>query len=457
MSATAPGSADAGPGGAGARGRFGEPLRNPTFTLLVSGQIVSQVGDAAFRIALIVWVVQTTGSAAALGVITGAFMVTNLLTFFVSGVVVDRFPRRTVMIGSDVARTLLAAAFAVVATGSAPTAVIAVLYGCFGISDAFFLPAYRANLPQILPAWQLYPANALDMMGRRAGLILGPLLGAVLVHAGGASVAFWADALSFAVSVATLVMIGARARRGAGVPAAAASAADVADDGDAATQPPVAASGARALLREAAVGVRYLWAVRWLGLLTVTAAVANAGAAGSMDVVLPFGVREWFGQGSPVLGACYAVQAAGALAGAFAVGRFRTGRPAVAMAAFMVVTGLSVAGLAATRSVLPILALGVCYGMAIEASGVHWNTLVQLHVPEQVLGRVSAADYLVSYSLMPLAVAACGITLPALGVSRAFAVIGLVMVAASAAPLLSRTVRALTANAAAPGGGPPGG
>ncbi|HEU4730042.1 MAG TPA: MFS transporter [Kofleriaceae bacterium] len=395
-------------------------LRKPGFVLLVAGQGVSLIGDAALRVALIVYVIQRTGSAGDLGLVTAAFMLPNLLTFFVSGAVIDRLPRRTVMLASDAARTALTAILAALATTTdPPLALVAALYALFGVGDAFFLPAYRAYLPQILEREALYAANAVDAMARRGGLILGPVVGALVVERWSAAAAFWVDAATFAISVLSLLAI--RVRRAA--PAEA--------------KP--AGGGARAILREATAGVRYLRAARWLGLLTVSAAIVNAGAAASMDVVLPFLVRGEYGERSSALGALYAVQAGGALIGAVAAGLVgaRLRRPAVAAPLVLALMGLSVAGLALTPAFPALVALGLLYGFAVESAGVVVGTLLQVHVPDAVLGRVSAIDYLISYSLMPLGVLLIGAVLPAIGVAAAFATTGAVMVLAAAAPLLA--------------------
>lgn len=400
-------------------------LRKPGFVLLVAGQGISLIGDAALRIAIIVYVIQLTGSAAELGLVTAAFMLPNLATFFVSGVIVDRLPRRTVMLVSDIARTALTVLLAcLAATTAPPLALIAVVYALFGVADAFFLPAYRAYLPQILDRDELYAANAVDAMARRAGLILGPVVGAVLVKHGSAAAAFWVDAATFALSVLSLLLI--RVRR----PAAE-------------TEP---ARGVRAILREATAGIRYLWAVPWLGLLTISAAIVNAGAAASMDVVLPFLVREAYGERSAALGALYAVQAGGALLGAITAGSLgrRLRRPAVAALIVLALMGLSVAGLGLPPLFPVLVALGLVYGFAVESAGVVVGTLMQVHVPESVMGRVSAIDYLISYSLMPLGVLLAGVALPALGVATAFAAIGAIMVLAAVAPLASAQLWRLT-------------
>src|ERR671910_3572070 len=81
-------------------------LRNARFLRLWVGQGTSFVGDAVSMVALVILVVQLTGSASAVG---GA-LVARLLPTFASplfGVLADRFDRRVILVASDLVRATL--------------------------------------------------------------------------------------------------------------------------------------------------------------------------------------------------------------------------------------------------------------------------------------------------------------------------------------------------------------
>ena len=67
----------------------------------------------------------------------------------------------------------------------------------FGMVDAFFQPAYRASVPEIVPLEHLPSANSLTSLSGEFSGIIGPALGAGMVALGGTSAAFALDALSF--------------------------------------------------------------------------------------------------------------------------------------------------------------------------------------------------------------------------------------------------------------------
>lgn len=414
-----------------------KPLKRPTFVILASGQAVSQLGDGAFRVALILYVIRVTGSAVDLGIVTAVYMIPNIATFFVSGLIVDRLPRRMVMIASDTARLLFCIALtALAATAVSSLGLIALLYALFGVADAFFQPAFKAFIPSILSRDELTAANSINATASRAGLVMGPLAGAGLVGLGGAALAFAADAASFAISVLSLLLVGVYLRNG--------SLSEREANQDRRTTQSVG-SQVGALFHEATAGVRYLWIVRWLGLLSIGSAFINAGAAGSMDVVFPFFTRTYFGQHTGLLGVFYGLQSFGALLGAVVIGFVanRVVRPGIASQLLLVLMGTSVFLLAFTHTIAVVILLCICYGLAVEAVGVIVSTLMQLHVPNAMLGRVSAVDFLLSYSLMPMSVFVIGIYLRDLHIDGSFMVAGGIMIAAAGLPLLNTHLRGL--------------
>src|ERR671929_745786 len=81
-------------------------LRNVRFVQLWVGQGISFVGDAVSMVALVILVVQITGSASAVG---GALLARLLPTLAspLAGVLADRLDRRLVLVASDLARAIL--------------------------------------------------------------------------------------------------------------------------------------------------------------------------------------------------------------------------------------------------------------------------------------------------------------------------------------------------------------
>ncbi len=146
-----------------AAGRMGGSMisllrSNRSSRRLFVAHAVSRAGDAFNTVALVILVYRLTGSG--LGVAaTVAFEVAPVLLLGpVAGVVADRFPRRSVMLAADLARTLLAAALAF-AHGT-PALAYAVAFG-LSTGALAFNPAASSLLPEVVEADELVAANSL--------------------------------------------------------------------------------------------------------------------------------------------------------------------------------------------------------------------------------------------------------------------------------------------------------
>lgn len=183
-------------------------LSHRSFALLWGGQTISRLGDQLYLIALAWWVLQQTGSAAAMGAVLICAEVPLIIFLLVGGVVVDRLPCLAVMLVSDVSRALIVGVVAVLAAQHQLALWhLYVLSALFGLADAFFTPAYTAVIPDLLPAEVLPSANALQSISVEVAGIAGPALGGAIIAAGGTALGFALDALSFGLSSLCLLAL----------------------------------------------------------------------------------------------------------------------------------------------------------------------------------------------------------------------------------------------------------
>jgi MFS family permease len=174
-------------------------LRNARFLRLWIGQGASFVGDAVSMVALVVLVVEITGSASAVG---GA-LVAGLLPTIASplaGVVADRIERRVVLVASDLARAVLVLGLVF----ARDLAAIYVLVFLMGLARTVFNPTVRAAFPSVVGGGDLTRANALIGGTFSTSIMVGPALGGLLVASIGVDAAFLADAVTYLVSAILL-------------------------------------------------------------------------------------------------------------------------------------------------------------------------------------------------------------------------------------------------------------
>jgi MFS family permease len=180
----------------------GSLLKNARFVRLWIGQGTSFLGDAVSMVALVVLVVQVTGTASAVG---GALIARLLPTLAspLAGVLADRLDRRLVLVASDLARAVLVLGLVF----ARDLATIYVLIFFMGLARTIFNPAVRAAFPGVVGAGDLTRANALIGGTFSVSETAGPALGGLLVATVGVEAAFVLDSVTYLISAALLSLI----------------------------------------------------------------------------------------------------------------------------------------------------------------------------------------------------------------------------------------------------------
>ena len=195
--------------GVGRTGPVGylELLRtNRNFRQLWLGQVVSQMGDWFDTIALYTIVLNLTGSGRAVGLVLVARFVPSFILGSLSGVVADRFSRRSIMIVSDLLRAIVVLGFLLVRRPDQMWLVYAltVLQLVF---STFFEPAKTAAIPSLVAPRELVAANAISSVTWSVMLTLGAAIGGVVAGWFGTDAAFVLDSLTYLASAALIARV----------------------------------------------------------------------------------------------------------------------------------------------------------------------------------------------------------------------------------------------------------
>lgn len=396
------------------------------FALLWLSQVVSRVGDTLTNVALAWWVLEETGSAAAMAQVLVALTIPMLLLLLVGGVVVDRVDRLRLLLICDVVRGVCMSIIAVLAALDALAFWHLVTLGVvFGTAIAFSYPAFVALTPMLVPAEALTSAVSLRSLSVRAASIVGPATGGMIVATGGTSVAFGLDAASFAVSAALVMAAGrlastqGRAERRAG-----------------------AVAGAAADLRE---GFATVFGSPWLWVTIAVACASLPMVIGPIQAVLPLLVDEELGGSVRVYALLNTASAVGAVTVAVWLGQRgrRLPRRGLVTYASWLVTSACVAALGLGTPTAVAVSLMLAYGAGWALVNLLWATLLQELVPPDRLGRVASIDALGSLGLAPVGYSAAGYAADRWGAAPTFLAGGLAGMAIVAAGLLHPGVRAV--------------
>ncbi len=177
-----------------------ELIRNNVhFRRLWIGNVVSLLGDWFNFIALINVVGGLTNSPLALGIIFIAKMLPAALASPVAGLLVDRFDRRRLMIGSDLLRAVAVAGL-IYADVAGSVALVYVLTVLQVVISSVFQPAQSASIPNVTSPRELLTANALMAASWSVMLAIGAAVGGVITSLYGSTVVFAVDAMTYLVS-----------------------------------------------------------------------------------------------------------------------------------------------------------------------------------------------------------------------------------------------------------------
>src|SRR5581483_4309164 len=171
-------------------------IQNRRYFPLWLGQLVSSLGDTLNYIALVVYVYQLTGSGFDLSKLSIFQIIPILLIGPVAGVIIDRFPRKRILIAADLARALLMVALAFTSNVTAIYA-IAVLVA---IATTFFRPTVQAVIPALVKEEELFAANSVAWSTEQLVQILGAAMAGGLIALIGPQAAFVFNAATFVFS-----------------------------------------------------------------------------------------------------------------------------------------------------------------------------------------------------------------------------------------------------------------
>lgn len=180
-------------------------LRNPTYRRLFSAQVVALIGTGLLTVALGLLAFELAGAAA--GSVLGTALTIKMVAYvgvapFIAALI-DRMPRKIVLVGADLIRLVIALLLPFVTEIWQIYVLVLVLQS----ASATFTPAFQSLIPSVLPEPAAYTrALALSRLAYDLEALLSPLLAAVLLTAIGFSQLFVGTAIGFAAS-AVLVII----------------------------------------------------------------------------------------------------------------------------------------------------------------------------------------------------------------------------------------------------------
>lgn len=395
----------------GLLGRTFRSLRMRNYRLYFFGQVVSVSGTWMQQIAQAWLVLHLHGDGLDLGIVAALRFVPMLALGPWGGLLADRMDKRLLLVYTQAAAGVLAAALAAVTlTGVVTLGLVYVLVLLLGLVQVVDNPTRQSFASEMVGPAEVSNAVSLNSAVFTSARVFGPAFGGILIALVGTGWCFAFNAVSYvAVIVALALMRPAElysTRR---------------------------APGARGQVRE---GLSYAWRtprLRWpLLLLLIVGTFAF-----NFNVLLPLMASQVFHADASAFGTMMALMGVGALAGALAsASRARPTWRLIGLSAAGL--GLFLGGTAAAPTLLVAMVVLVAVGMAMTTFQATSNSFVQLAADPSLRGRVMALYVTVFVGTTPIGAPLVGLVAQIMG-ARAGLVVG--AVAALAAGALAVAVR----------------
>ena len=380
-----------------------KPL-NTNFIFLMLGRMMSDTGTGIQAMIIPLYIIDTGGSAATVGLFSFLSLIPILLIYPFAGVAGDRLNRKSIMVGTDLANGLIILGLAFAAySGRMSLTLLFTVQVLTSILYGFFDPATKGMLPQVVPKEELTKANSIVASLRIFSGLLSPVIGAAVYASQGIEVLFLINGISFLLSAGSEMLIRYKhIKRDAVV-------------------------GVSGLVRDLSEGVRFVLGNKIIGKLCVLSLIILALIQPIFSVVLPLFFRTRLEYTDSQYGYLQVVIVFGTLLGSILVGTlFNKGKEvtkalltgcSLIMGTMLVFTVLlfpqAVLALGNGTMIYFVLFAGILslLSVAIILINVPTQTIIQTDTPDEYLSRVFSIVGMISKGGMPFGALIYGIIL----------------------------------------------
>jgi MFS family permease len=351
-------------------------LRYRNFQLYLGGMTVSLAGSWMQQLAQSWLVYRLTRSEWMLGLVAFCANLPVLLLSPVAGVVADRFPRRRIVLITQCAAMLQAAALAFLTlSGRVEVWHILALALVQGAASAFDIPGRQSLFVYLVGKQDLLNAISLNSAMFNTARVLGPSLGGFVVARLGEGVCFSLNAASYLAVIGTLLAM--RVQEG--------------------VKPSLESALARLM-----AGVRYATGTAPLRNLLAICGLTTIASAPSMALA-PMFADGIFHRGSTGLGLLTSAFGLGAIFGTLGLARRRStqGLTTVILVS-SATTGLGLLVFGISPSFWLSVALMAVTGMSIFRLNAATNTSIQTRIDDDYRGRVMGLYSMMVIGMIPV-------------------------------------------------------
>nr|WP_318540281.1 MFS transporter [Terribacillus saccharophilus] len=356
-----------------------ELILNRNFMLLTFGNLTTKMGTKIYELILAWWLTEKTGSAAIFGIVTAFSLFSVVICNIFSGVIVDQFNKKMILVFSDFVSAIVCIAVGLVVMAdiiSVPLLIVASLL--LGATNSLFSPAIKAILPEIIRKESIVNANSFTTIIGQIITVGAPVLGGFLISglAVGLGIGFIINGLSFFCSGVSELLIKYQYKN--------------------------EKRKKNKIFIDLKEGYKYVFNNKWLLQLLYVSALVNLFIAAYNTILPMFFINYYRDNGmlySYALGseALFAI-----LAGIFVSKRSKMDLNPSILKRELLLCGIPVVLLQLIHSPIASLILVGLFGYFLTTFNVYFFSIVQQRVDRDKMGRVFSIIFMVALSIMPI-------------------------------------------------------
>jgi len=352
-----------------------------TFYIIVLSQTFSMIGSRISSLAIGIWVYRQTGNATPLALVAFFTLLPQILASSISGVLADRWNRRTIIILADAAQAVgTFLLFLIFLTDSFQLWHLYAISFMSAIFSVFQGPAFMASVTMLVPDEKRDRANAIQQLMSPAALIFAPAMAGFIYALVNVEGALIVDLVTFIVAVIVVMNIH--------IP-----------------QPERTKEGKAAqgsIWQEMLGGIQYLWTRKTLLILMLHASLINFLFTGAMVVATPYLLSRT--DSEPAMGFIVSASSVGAIVGGVLFGLWGGTRPRInTILPGVILAGGFLALIGTSQATLTLAATFFLMMLPLPMVNAAMMSMMQIKVPPDLQGRVFAVMGQVSLLLSPLA------------------------------------------------------
>ena len=406
---------------------LGGLLCHRAYLIALISNTFSRFGDSIDHIAFSWMVYQLTGSHLLMGSVFAVSGLPSLLFGFAAGVLVDRLPKKTVVVFGHLARALgVGLLLALYALGALESWMIFVLAFLNSTAEVFAYPAHTGLIQRIVSRDSYLAANSLSQSSASVAELAGLCSSGIVLAAAGVAGALALDAISFLAAAAgvSTVRIPFREEESVEIEDAAESGAAV-----------VVSERKIGFLAELKAGLAFVWGDRLLRITAFLAVFASLSLV-PFEVLQPAFVKDVLGAGPAGMSVLGIGLAVGMALGGIALARYGSGakRLRLILTGFLVVgvqyACLALPGLFSTISSRLAAAAVVAFftGAGLPLVNATIGAYLMEKTPRRFIGRTTAVLNVAATGAVPLGAALSGAAAEIVSIPVIFIALGAVLV-----------------------------